>query len=78
VNFVRIGRIVRTLRRRRVWRQRDLATRSDVSQQAVSLIERGLGRSLSLTTVENVLAALEADVDLVGPLARRRAGSTAR
>jgi transcriptional regulator with XRE-family HTH domain len=65
VNFVRVGRIARTLRRRRGWRQRDLAIRSNVSQQTVSLIERGLSRDASLTKIERVLGALEAEVDLV-------------
>lgn len=61
---VRIGRIVRTLRRRRNWRQVDLAARARVSQQAVSLVETGRCRQLSVTTLDRMLAALEAELEI--------------
>lgn len=62
---VRIGRIVRTLRRRRGWRQTDLASRARVSQQAVSLVEVGQCRRLSIRTLERLLAQLEAEVEVL-------------
>jgi transcriptional regulator with XRE-family HTH domain len=65
MHAVRIGRIVRTLRRRLGWRQVDLAGRAAVSQQAVSLVETGNGRRLSLATLERILGALEAEIELV-------------
>jgi transcriptional regulator with XRE-family HTH domain len=61
---VRIGRIVRALRRRRGWRQADLAGRVRVSQQAVSLVETGQCRRLAIATLERVVGALEAELDL--------------
>jgi len=64
MNPVRIGRVVRTLRRRLGWRQLDLATRARVSQQTISLIETGQLRRLSLATLERVLFCLEAELDL--------------
>jgi transcriptional regulator with XRE-family HTH domain len=62
---VRIGRIVRTLRRRRGWRQLDLAARAGLSQQAVSLVETGRCRRLSIGTLDRILAELEAEVDVL-------------
>ncbi len=61
---IRIGRIVRTLRRRRGWRQVDLATRAAVSQQTVSRAERGRIDELSLALLGRVLRALEAELEL--------------
>ena len=57
---IRIGRIVRELRRRLGWRQVDLAAEARVSQSAVSRIERGRLRLVSLETLREVLAALDA------------------
>jgi transcriptional regulator with XRE-family HTH domain len=57
---VRVGRILRALRRRRGWTQKDLGRRAKVSQQAISLIERGHGGRLSGETVRRVFAALDA------------------
>jgi len=62
---IRIGRVVRTLRRRRGLRQIDLGRLAGVSQQAVSLVETGRCRQLSITTLERVLAELEAELELV-------------
>jgi transcriptional regulator with XRE-family HTH domain len=61
---VRIGRIARTLRRRLGWRQVDVAARAGASQQAVSLVETGQCRRLSLASLERILGALEAEVEL--------------
>ena len=57
---VRVGRILRALRRRRGWTQKELGRLADVSQQAISLIERGYGGRLSGETVRRVFAALDA------------------
>src|SRR5262245_59339885 len=61
---VRIGRIVRTLRRRRGWRQLDLARRAGVSQQTGSRIERGRIGEVSFVTLERLLRELEAELEL--------------
>jgi transcriptional regulator with XRE-family HTH domain len=61
---IRFGRILRALRRRRGWRQLDLAARARCSQQSISRLERGDLVGASLGTIQRVLAALEADVDL--------------
>src|SRR5688572_5166515 len=58
----RVGRIVRALRRRRGWRQMDLAAQASCSQAEISLVERGHLRSLVLA--ERILAALDAHLVL--------------
>ncbi|MEO7294631.1 MAG: helix-turn-helix transcriptional regulator [Candidatus Limnocylindria bacterium] len=60
----RIGRVIVTLRQRRGWRQRDLATRSGVSQSAISDMERGRIDRYTLQTIRKVLRALDASVSL--------------
>lgn len=60
---MRIGRVVRALRRRRGWRQMDLAGRAVSSQQAISLIETGHGDRTSFRTLARVLGALDAELD---------------
>jgi transcriptional regulator with XRE-family HTH domain len=60
----RVGLIIRALRRRRAWRQSDLASRSGVSQPTVSFAERGHFKTLSIRTVRRILAALDARADL--------------
>jgi transcriptional regulator with XRE-family HTH domain len=57
---VRVGRILRALRRRRGWTQKELGRRANVSQQAISLIERGHGGRLAVETMRRVFAALDA------------------
>jgi transcriptional regulator with XRE-family HTH domain len=61
----RVGRIVRALRRRRGWRQIDLAKRSACSQSLVSLIERGHLNSVSVRTLRRLLGELDARVAVV-------------
>ena len=56
---VRVGRILRAVRRRRGWTQKELGRRAKVSQQAISLIERGHGERLSGETMRRVFAALD-------------------
>jgi transcriptional regulator with XRE-family HTH domain len=60
VDDVRVGRILRALRRRHGWTQKELGQRAKVSQQAISLIERGHGRRLSVETMRRVFGALDA------------------
>jgi transcriptional regulator with XRE-family HTH domain len=57
---VRVGRILRALRRRSGWTQKELGRRANVSQQAISLIERGHGGRLSVETIRRVFGALDA------------------
>jgi transcriptional regulator with XRE-family HTH domain len=61
---IRIGRIVRALRRRRGWRQADLAGRAGVSQQTVSRAERGRIDELSFRALGRILQELEGELEL--------------
>lgn len=56
---VRIGRICRQLRRRRGWRQVDLAARVGCHQSTISRLERGHLATLSVGLVRRVFAELE-------------------
>ncbi len=60
----RFGLAVRALRRRRRWRQIDLADAAGVSQPLVSLVERGHLASLTVHTLRAILGALESRLDL--------------
>jgi transcriptional regulator with XRE-family HTH domain len=60
VDDVRIGRILRALRRRRGWTQAELAVHCGVSQQAISLVERGHGSKLATATLRRIFSALDA------------------
>jgi DNA-binding XRE family transcriptional regulator len=60
VNDLTVGRAIRLLRRRRRWRQRDLAVRAGVSQPTISALERGQIDCTPLKTVRTVLDALDA------------------
>jgi transcriptional regulator with XRE-family HTH domain len=60
VDDLRIGRILRALRIRRGWTQRELGRRVGLSQQAISLIERGHSSRLSGDALRQVFAALDA------------------
>ncbi|HEX5148358.1 MAG TPA: helix-turn-helix domain-containing protein [Candidatus Limnocylindrales bacterium] len=57
---VRVGRILRLLRRRRGWTQSRLAGETGLSQQAISLIERGHSSALAARTLRRVFGALDA------------------
>jgi transcriptional regulator with XRE-family HTH domain len=57
---IRVGRILRALRIRRGWTQRELGRRAGLSQQAISLIERGHSSRLSGDALRRVFAALDA------------------
>jgi transcriptional regulator with XRE-family HTH domain len=58
------GLVLRALRRRRGWCQLDLAARAHLSQSTVSRAERGWLGDLSLSTIRDLYAALEAGVQL--------------
>ena len=58
----RVGRILRALRRRRGWRQRDLASRALCSQRTVSRAE--CGRLPSVPVLRRLLRALDASLVL--------------
>lgn len=60
---LRIGRICRALRRRRSWRQIDLARRAGCSQKSVSDLERGHLAWFRVGLVRAVFAALDASFD---------------
>lgn len=57
----RIGRLLRAIRRRRGWRQRDLATAAGISQSAVSRLEAGRLAGISVGSLRRTAAALGAD-----------------
>ena len=75
VDVVRLGLGIRALRRRRGWRQADLAAASGVSQELISLIERGHGDRVAFRTIIEVAKALDARV---GVQLRWRAGDLDR
>jgi transcriptional regulator with XRE-family HTH domain len=54
-----VGTVVRSVRRRRGWRQLDVASKAGVGQWAVSTIERGDLERLPVRTVRRVCAALK-------------------
>ena len=70
-----IGHVVRTLRVRQRWRQRDLARRARVSTSTVARIERGQLSGISLARLRRVLEALNVRLDLI---ARWNAGDLDR
>jgi len=59
----RVGLAIRALRRRRRWRQRDLAYAAGVSQSAISLIERGHLDSVPRRRLARVAGALEGSIE---------------
>jgi transcriptional regulator with XRE-family HTH domain len=60
----RVGLIIRAIRRRRGWRQVDLAKAAGLAQTTISAIERGHLDSTSISRIRRVLGALDARVDL--------------
>ena len=64
MDLVRFGRGIRALRRRRGWRQVDLAAAAGVSQSVVADLELGRGRRMAIETYEKVAGALDALADL--------------
>jgi len=64
VDDIRVGRLLRALRRRRGLRQTDLAA-TGLSQQAVSLIERGHLATLSIRVLRTAFAAVDARFEVI-------------
>jgi transcriptional regulator with XRE-family HTH domain len=60
---IRVGRICRALRRRRGWRQLDLARRVGCHQTTVSRLERGQLEHLDIGLVRRILRELGASFD---------------
>ena len=60
---IRVGRLLRALRKRRRWRQADVAAAAGVAQTTISLIERGHLDRLALRTVRTVFATVDARFD---------------
>lgn len=65
MNDVVLGRVLRALRRRRGWRQVDLAARGGVSQSHISVMERGGAGASSLRTIRRVFEVVEARAEVV-------------
>ena len=65
MNDVVVGRVLRALRRRRGWRQIDLAGRAGVSQALVSAVERGHGDATTVRVLRQLFGALEARLEAV-------------
>jgi transcriptional regulator with XRE-family HTH domain len=61
---IRLGLSLRALRIRRGWRQEDLGARAGVSRSEISAIERGACAQLRLGSLERVVAALGARLDV--------------
>src|SRR5687767_9128561 len=59
-----VPRAVRVLRRRRGWRQTDLARRAGISRQGITRIELGQMNGVPLATVVRIAEALGGSVDL--------------
>ena len=64
MNDVTVGLVFRAVRRRRRWRQLEVAGRANVSQQLVSVIEHGRLEQVSLGSLRSVARALEIDLPL--------------
>jgi transcriptional regulator with XRE-family HTH domain len=72
---VRIGNLARAVRRRKRWRQRDVAASAGVSQASVSRFERGQLGHLRVETIRSIARALEMEIVFE---ARWRGGELAR
>lgn len=57
-----VGLVLRALRRRRGWRQRDLADRAGCSQGLISAVERGHLDGVTVARLRSVFGALDARV----------------
>lgn len=62
---VRLGRQVRALRRRRKWRQVDLAVASKISRSSISRLELGHGDEMVLSVIDAVAHALSARLEVL-------------
>jgi transcriptional regulator with XRE-family HTH domain len=62
MNDLGVGRALRAIRHRLVLRQQDLADRAGLSQDSVSLIERGRIVQMTIGTIRTVFATVGADL----------------
>ncbi|MHB8399990.1 MAG: helix-turn-helix domain-containing protein, partial [Candidatus Limnocylindrales bacterium] len=62
MNDPRFGAAIRALRRRRRWRQVDLAAAAGTSQSVISQLEAGRLDGTRVSTVRSVAAALDATI----------------
>ncbi len=62
-NEKQLGALIRSARRKRNWRQVDLARRASMRQQLISDLENGTSSS-RLDTILKILAALDLDLDV--------------
>ena len=56
---LKLGRVVRMIRRRYGWRQIDLAEKAGVARWAVSMLERGRAMPLRLAAIRSICSTLE-------------------
>ena len=61
----KVGTVLRALRRRKGWRQQDVASRAHVSQQFVAELESGGVEHMDLARSRRVAAALGASLEIV-------------
>ena len=61
----RLGRGIRALRRRRGWRQDDLAAAAGVSRAQVSRVELGDGAAITIGVIEHIVAAAGGSLDVL-------------
>jgi transcriptional regulator with XRE-family HTH domain len=61
---IRFGRSLQALRRRRGWRQQDVADRAAISRSVVSRIERGELRGISILSLDALTQAVGARLEL--------------
>ena len=64
VDDQRVGRVVRALRRRRGWRQVDLARKAGLSQAVISRLELGSASRLTVASLRRIAASLGAEIVL--------------
>ncbi len=62
-NATDLGALIRTTRKKKGWRQVDLARQASMRQQLISDLENGVAAS-RLDTILKVLAALELDLSV--------------
>jgi transcriptional regulator with XRE-family HTH domain len=72
---LRVGAAIRAVRKRRGWRQQDVAGRAGVSRTFLSLVEHGHLDRVPLLTIRRIAAVLDIRVDMV---ARWRGGELDR
>jgi transcriptional regulator with XRE-family HTH domain len=59
-----VARIARALRRRRGWRQEDVAVRAGIHRSTISLVEGGHFSRLTLAVIRRCFEPLQADLEL--------------